>query len=298
MPGSTPSAAPAAPGPDISDAVRAALSGKGMGDENFPVASVLLARRHRPVVVAYYRFARTADDVADSEVLGADVKVAALDVMQAVLEGREDSALSPDAAALRPLLLERGVPLSVASDLLIAFRDDARGLTCRTWDDLTAYCEHSANPVGRFLLRLHGAPAEADGPSDALCTALQILNHLQDLREDWLRLRRLYLPLDWIEAAGGTPDDLARVPTPDLFRPLILDALDRTDVLLAEADRLPGRIGDRGLTMQARMVIDLACRLSARLRADAPETDETKASRADWAAAALRALWSGMGGRP
>ncbi|WP_404378425.1 squalene/phytoene synthase family protein [Caenispirillum salinarum] len=298
MSGSTASAPDAAPATEITEAVRAALSGKGMGDENFPVASALLARRHRPVVAAYYRFARTADDVADSETLTPDVKVAALDVMQAVLEGREDPALSPEAATLRPMLHERCVPLRVASDLLIAFRDDSRGLTCRTWSDLIAYCENSANPVGRFLLRLHGAPDAADRPSDALCTALQILNHLQDLREDWTRLHRLYLPLEWIESAGGHAEDLARIPTPDLFRPLILEALDRTDALIAEADRLPGHIGERGLTMQARMVVELARRLSTRLRPDAPETEDTKASRIDWAAAALRGAWSGLGGRP
>lgn len=153
-----------APATETSDAVKVALSGKGMKDENFPVASFMLARRHRPVVVAYYRFARTADDVADSGVLPPDVKVAALDIMQAVLEGREDPALSPEAAALRRDLLERGIPLHLASDLLTAFRTDSRGLRCRTWDDLLAYCTYSANPVGRFLLRLHGARSRLTVP--------------------------------------------------------------------------------------------------------------------------------------
>lgn len=297
MSGSTASAPVRASVTPPTEAVRAALSGKDMGDENFPVASVLLARRFRPVVAAYYRFARTADDVADTETLAPDVKIAALDVMQAVLEDRADPGLSPEAAALRPLLLTHDVPLTTASDLLVAFRADAHGRTCDTWDDLLAYCAHSANPVGRFLLRLHDTPAPADRASDALCSALQILNHLQDLRQDWTRLRRLYLPRDWITAAGGRAEDLARAPTPALFRPLILDALDRTDALLMEAERLPGLIRDRGLTMQCRMVVELAKHLSRRLRAHAPETAETKASRSDWALAASRALWSGLGGR-
>ncbi|SOD93997.1 squalene/phytoene synthase family protein [Caenispirillum bisanense] len=282
----SPTAAPAA----------APRSGKGMGDENFPVASRLLAARHRPVVVAYYRFARTADDIADAEAVAPDAKVAALDTMAAVLAGEADPRLSAEAAALRPLLLDRGIPLAVASDLLIAFRADSRGEICRTWQDLLDYCVHSANPVGRFLLRLHGAPAAADRPSDALCSALQILNHLQDMREDWLRLRRLYLPLAWIEAAGATPEDMARGPMPEPFRGPILAALDRTDALLAEARPLPGLAGDRGLAMQARMVIDLAERLSRRLRAAAPETAGVKAGRLDWAAAALAGLWAGIGG--
>lgn len=273
-------------------------SGKDMNTENFPVASLMLSARLRPVVVAYYRFARTADDVADTPTLTTEGKIAVLDRMQAVLEGREDPEGSVEAAALRLLLRAHDVPLTVASDLLIAFRADARNETCRTWADLMAYCANSANPVGRFLLRLHEAPAAADGPSDALCTALQVLNHLQDLREDWTELKRLYLPLDWIEAAGLTADDLVRAPTPAAFRGPILEALDRTDAMIAEAQPLPGLAGARGLRMQSRMVVELAARLSRRLRADAPETAATKASRGDWAAAALRGVWSGVGGRP
>lgn len=275
-----------------------ARSGKDMDGENFPVASRMLAAHLRPAVVAYYRFARTADDVADSAELQAAAKVAELDRMQAVLEGRGDPAESPEAAALRPLLLHHGVPLTVASDLLVAFRDDARGEICRTWGNLMAYCANSANPVGRFLLRLHGAPPEADGPSDALCSALQVLNHLQDLREDRIALGRLYLPLEWIEAAGASADDLRIAPTPAALQGPILQALDRTDDLIAQAQALPGLVGARGLRMQSRMVVDLAARLSRRLRADAPETAATRASRADWAAAGLRGLWSGLGGRP
>lgn len=272
-------------------------SGKGMDDENFPVASRLLAARHRPVVAAYYRFARTADDIADANTLTVEAKLGALDAMQAVLEAEAPDEFSPEAAALRPLLRERDLPLTVASDLLIAFRADSRGEMCRNWQDLLDYCTYSANPVGRFLLRLHGAPAEADGPSDALCSALQILNHLQDLREDWIRLRRLYLPLEWIEAAGASPEDMVESPMPPPFRGPILAALDRTDALIAEARMLPPLVGDRGLTMQSRMVVDLAERLSRRLRAAAPETAGVKASRLDWIAAAMTGVAAGIGGR-
>lgn len=273
-------------------------SGKGIADENFPVASRLLAARHRPVVAAYYRFARTADDIADAATLTVDAKLGALDVMQAVLEGEADPAFSAEAAALRPLLLERGVPLEVATDLLVAFRADSRGEICHSWDDLLGYCVHSANPVGRFLLRLHRAPPAADGPSDALCTALQILNHLQDLREDWIVLRRLYLPLEWIEAAGAAPEDMVHSPMPEAFRGPILEALDRTDHLIAQARPLPGLIGERGLTMQSRMVVDLAERLSRRLRRAAPETAGIKATSTDWLHAALKGIAAGFGGRP
>ncbi len=269
-------------------------SGKGMTDENFPVAGRLLAPHHRPVVAAYYRFARTADDIADDPALPAVRKLALLDRLEAVLTGAAPAALAPPAAALRPLLVEAAVPLTTASDLLVAFRADAVNTACRTWDDLMAYCRHSAAPVGRFLLRLHGAPAAAEAPSDALCAALQVLNHLQDLRADWTGLGRLYLPLD----GRAEPADLGRVPTPEHLRGPILAALERTEELFAQAAPLPRLAGDRRLAMQSAMVLHLARRLAGRLRAAAPHTAGIKASRRDWLVAAMMGMAVGVGMRP
>ncbi|GAA0590529.1 squalene/phytoene synthase family protein [Caenispirillum bisanense] len=269
-------------------------SGKGMADENFPVAGLLLAARHRPVVAAYYRFARTADDIADDPALPTDRKLALLDRLEAVLSGEAPAAAAPPAAALRPLLLDRGVPLTVAADLLVAFRADARNTPCETWDELMAYCRHSAAPVGRFLLRLHGAPAAADSPADALCAALQVLNHLQDLRADWTRLGRRYLPLEDM----AEPADLGRTPAPERLRAPILAALERTRDLLAAAAPLPVLAGDRRLAMQSAMVLHLAHRLAARLTAAAPHTEGVRAARHHWLTAALAGLAAGAGVRP
>ena len=158
-------------------------SGKGRGDENFPVGSVLIARRLRPHVFAYYDFVRAADDVSDSPDLAPDEKIRRLDLMEAALLG-DARAHSTSAGPLRRSFGETGLDPSLATDLLRAFRQDAHVLRTPDWAALLSYCRYSANPVGRFLLSLHDEGEDTFGPSDALCTSLQILNHLQDCADD------------------------------------------------------------------------------------------------------------------
>src|SRR6185437_15662405 len=168
-------------------------SGKGRGGENFPVGSWLIRRDLRAHVHAFYRFARNADDIADNPALTADDKLRRLDRMADILDGApgEDA---PSAAAMRASLVETGVTAQHCHDILYAFRLDATKLRYRDWNDLMAYCRYSAAPVGRQLLDLHGEKRTTWPPSDALCSALQVLNHLQDCGEDYRALDRVYLP--------------------------------------------------------------------------------------------------------
>ncbi|MEM7211702.1 MAG: squalene/phytoene synthase family protein, partial [Pseudomonadota bacterium] len=129
-----------------------APSGKGAGDENFPVASRLIAPELRPHVMRFYDFARAADDVADSEVLSSEEKLARLDRFEAGLDG--DASVTKG-IALRDSLAECGVTDRHARDLLDAFRQDAVKHRYANWDELIGYCELSANPVGRYLMDLH-----------------------------------------------------------------------------------------------------------------------------------------------
>jgi phytoene/squalene synthetase len=135
-------------------------SGKGRGDENFPVGSFLIRRDLRVHVHAFYRFARNADDIADNPDLSADDKIRRLDRMAAVLDGAagEDS---PAAVAMRRSLAATGVTAQHCHDVLRAFRLDATKLRYRDWDDLMEYCRYSASPVGRQLLDLHGERRDA-----------------------------------------------------------------------------------------------------------------------------------------
>jgi squalene synthase HpnC len=254
------------------------------------VGSLLIRRDLRAVVAAFYRVARGADDVADDPRMAPEEKLLHLDLFEAGLDG--DPAGAPAARALAAL--GRPDPVRHARQLLRAFRRDARNEACRSWGDLLGYCEDSANPVGRFLLDLHGEARAAWPHADALCTALQVLNHLQDLKADHLALGRHYLPLDWLEEEGLGVDDLARDRMAPGLRRAADRALDRCDALLAEAAPLPGALRSRRLAGEAATILWLAQRLSARLRRGDPLAGRIAPSRADFARAGLGGLLTAL----
>src|SRR5262249_32585933 len=179
-------------------------SGKGHRDENFPVASFLIHPRHRSPILAFYRFARAADDVADNATAASEVKLVLLDEMRRTLTGEAETAR--EALALREIQCERGLTSQHGLDLLDAFSLDVTKLRYRDWDDLIDYCRLSAMPVGRFVLDVHGESRSTWPASDALCAALQVINHLQDCAKDYRALNRVYIPLDRFAAAGIGPD--------------------------------------------------------------------------------------------
>ncbi len=264
-------------------------SGKGAGDENFPVGSWLLPARLRPHVATYYRFARAIDDIADNPELAPDDKVARLDRFEKAVTGAEtgDPALET-AYRMRASLAETGITAKHCVDLVTAFKQDATKLRYADWADLLGYCEYSANPVGRYLLDLHGEDADGYPYSDALCSALQVLNHLQDCRDDYRTLDRVYLPLDWMDAEGidVTALDAAR-GSPGLRR--VLDnCLDGVDELMAAARQLPSHLKNRYLAMESAIIVRLAGRLTALLRAGDPVAGRVALSRLDFASCGLR----------
>ena len=245
-------------------------SGKGSGDENFPVASRLIAPGLRRHVMAYYAFARAADDIADNPDLAPEDKIDRLDRLDAALRGEAGGEVVPVADRLRASLLETGVPLACGLDLLTAFKQDAVKTRYADWQELLGYCVNSANPVGRFLLDLHGEPAAARPLSDALCTALQILNHLQDLADDYRRLDRVYLPESWLAAEGLGVQALAADRMDPRLRRVIDRALDRVGELLPAASALPAQLNDRRMAMEAGAIAAIARALHARLRRQDP----------------------------
>lgn len=260
-------------------------------DENFPVGSLLIRHDLRGVVAAFYGFARAADDVADDPSLGAGDKLRHLARFEAGLDS--DPRGAPEGLALAAL--PRPEPAGHARQLLSAFRRDVRGEACESWADLLAYCEDSANPVGRFLLDLHGESRAAWPLADRLCTALQILNHLQDLKADHLRLGRHYLPTLWVAAEGATLADLgAPVLSPPLRR-AVDQALDRCDALLEGARELPGVLASRRLAGESATILSLARGLARRLRREDPLAARVRPSRMDFASAGLLGLWTALG---
>ncbi|HLN22706.1 MAG TPA: squalene synthase HpnC [Patescibacteria group bacterium] len=249
-------------------------SGKHRGSENFPVGSWLIAKPLRRHVHAFYHFARTADDIADACDLPAEEKLRRLDRMAAVLDGHpgEDAP----AAAMRASLSDSGLTAVHCHDLLAAFRHDVTTPRTANWDALMAYCRLSAAPVGRYLLDLHGESRDGWPESDALCAALQVINHLQDCADDLRQMDRVYVPLDWLAAEGlGVDALLARRADAPLRR--VLDRMiEATAPLVASAQILPACLRDRGLRTEAAVIAALAARLLDQLARRDPLAERVK----------------------
>ncbi|MFM7610518.1 MAG: squalene/phytoene synthase family protein, partial [Alphaproteobacteria bacterium] len=228
------------------------------GSENFPVASRLLAPEIRPKVLGFYRFVRAADDIADDPALTAEEKLRRLAALEAALD--DPANQEPAATALH----RAGSGTDEARLMLSAFRQDAVQARYADWAGLEDYCARSANPVGRMLLRLHHeTKSEAIAAADALCTALQILNHIQDLVPDRRDIGRVYLPEAWMELAGGE----ARFfdPANTEARRAVLDAaLDQVEERLDAAAALPRLIAAKRLARESSVTIALARRLLAK----------------------------------
>jgi len=267
-------------------------SGKGRGDENFPVGSFLIRKDLRPHVHAFYRFARNADDVADNPALSADDKVRRLDRMGEILDGAPGDD-SPAASAMRLSIAATGTTVQHCHDVLRAFRLDATKLRYKDWDDLMEYCRYSASPVGRQLLDLHGESRDTWPASDALCSALQVLNHLQDCGDDYRNLDRVYLPLALMGEAGVTVEELAAGPASTGMRRVIDSLLDSTDRLIAAAGALPGGVKARGLRWEAATIVGLARRLSRRLRRGDPLATRVALNKGDFAASLVTGIVRG-----
>jgi hydroxysqualene synthase len=238
-----------------------ARSGKGHRDENFPVASRLIHPRHRAPILAFYEFVRTADDIADHATLTPPEKLALMDRLEATLLGRNDD--DPVAVALRSQLAARQLTPRHAQDLLTAFRMDVTKLRYRDWDDLIGYCTYSAMPVGRFVLDVHGESRALWPANDALCAALQIINHLQDCGKDYRNLDRVYIPLDVLATTGARVEELdagsASAPLLDSVHRLAR----RTGDLLRESRPFSAGIEDARLALEVAVIQTFAERLAA-----------------------------------
>jgi hydroxysqualene synthase len=256
-----------APGGGRSDA-HALRSGKGHRDENFPVASFLIHPRYRDAILAFYNFVRTADDIADHASLPPEEKLRLLDRLEAGLLGNNDD----DAAAvrLRSALAERALSPRHAQDLLAAFKLDVTKLRYRDWDDLIGYCSLSAMPVGRFVLDVHGESRSTWPANDALCAALQIINHLQDCKDDYRNLDRVYVPLDLLAAHGVSVEALAAERASPQLLAVLHGLAERTERLLCKSDVFALLINDRRLGLEVSVINTLAHRLTRLLMARDP----------------------------
>ncbi|MFQ3456423.1 MULTISPECIES: squalene synthase HpnC [Bradyrhizobium] len=254
-------------------------SGKTHRDENFPVASWIIHPRHRALILAFYNFVRTADDIADHATLPAEEKLRYLDLMEAELLGNGDT--QKEAVNLRRAFAERGMPPRHALDVLVAFRLDVTKLRYENWDDVIDYCRYSAMPVGRFMLDVHGEDTSTWAASDALCAGLQINNHLQDCGKDYRNLNRVYLPRDALAAAGATVEMLGEAKS----QPALLECLQalavRTEALLDQSKSLAAEVKDFRLGLEISVIQAFADKIVNMLKVRDPLSERVHLSKVE-----------------
>jgi hydroxysqualene synthase len=270
-------------------------SGKGHRDENFPVASVLIAPRHRPAILAFYRFVRTADDVADHPAAPPEEKLRLLEGMRLTLMGASD--VSPEGVALRKVLAERELSTDHAADLLEAFRRDVTKLRYADWNELIDYCRYSAMPVGRYVLDVHGENRGAWPLNDALCAALQIINHLQDCAKDFRSLNRVYIPTDVMMEQGVSPDALSAPRAAPGLRAVIVTLARRNAGLLGQSVAFASHIRDPRLSLEVSVIQRLAEDLNNRLLTRDPLCERVHHRKRELPALLLSALVRFLGTR-
>lgn len=234
--------------------------------ENFPVASILLPANLRPAVEAIYAFARSADDIADEGHAHPEERLAALDAYARELDRIEKNE-TVDSAIFGPLARTiRDYKLSIQPmrDLLSAFRQDVTTTRYATYHDLLDYCRRSANPVGALMLALYKADNDRNlKDSDAICTALQLINFWQDVAIDWKK-SRIYIPQDDMAHFGVTETDIDHGNTSTAWKELMRHEVALTRALMLAgaplALRLPGRIG-----WELRLVVQGGLRILERI---------------------------------
>jgi squalene synthase HpnC len=267
-------------------------SGKTDRDENFPVASWIIHPRHRALILAFYNFVRTADDIADHALLDAPAKLALLDELEADLLGQGDG--QAEAVVLREALQMREMPPRHALDVLTAFRMDVTKLRYADWDELIHYCSFSAMPVGRFMLDVHGESKATWPASDALCAALQINNHLQDCGNDYRDLDRVYIPQDTLDRHGASVEDLKQAKASPALLACIRELVAKTETLMHESETLTVHIADVRLGCDVAVIETFAWQILKMLKVRDPLSEKVHLSKASMAGYALAGIAGGL----
>jgi hydroxysqualene synthase len=270
-------------------------SGKTHRDENFPVASWIIHPRHRGLILAFYNFVRTADDIADHVSLGESDKLRFLDLLETELVGKGDT--QPEALRLRQALAERSMPPRHALDVLIAFRMDVTKLRYENWDEVIHYCRYSAMPVGRFMLDVHGESTSTWAASDALCAGLQINNHLQDCGKDYRNLDRVYLPRDALENAGASVEALGQQRASPQLLQCLHSLAARTQTLLDQSKSLSTEVKDFRLGLEISVIQAFAEKIVSLLKARDPLSERVHLGPLELLAYSLTGMASEMGRR-
>jgi len=251
--------------------------------ENFPVASRLLPNRLRDPVSAIYAFARTADDIADEGDVSPELRLHRLNEMEMALDavetGRTNTA--PLFQALTDTIERYHLPVDLFRDLLSAFRQDVRKKRYTDFGELKDYCRRSANPVGRLVLYLMGQVSEDKlQMSDAVCSALQLINFVQDIDRDYREKHRIYIPLDEMQRFAVSEEDIGQRRNSPHVKQLIHFQIQRAAELLRSGIPLGRQTGGR-FGLELRAVILGGSRILEKLRKQDDPFDRPRLNASD-----------------
>ena len=229
---------------------------KNHKQENFPVGSWLLSKKLRPQILIFYKFARAADDIADSPNLTSKEKIKRLNLFKKAIENNKIKIQK--AQNLKKICLQNKIKINYALNLLKAFKQDAVKKRYKNWSELINYCKYSAVPVGRFVIDLHKERKLSYKYSDPLCTALQILNHVQDCKDDYNKINRVYLPSTFLKKYNVKLQQLKKSHTEKNLRLAINDILSHTEKLIKQADKFKKIMKNNKLSKETTFILEIA----------------------------------------
>ena len=229
---------------------------KNHKQENFPVGSWLLSKKIRSKILIFYKFARAADDIADSPNLTPTEKIKRLNLFKKAIESNKIKISK--AEDLRKICIKNKIRINHALNLLKAFKQDAVKKRYKNWSELIRYCKFSAVPVGRFVIDLHKERKTSYKYSDPLCIALQILNHIQDCKEDYNKIGRVYLPLTFLKKYNVKLEQLKKNYTEQNLRLAINEILFHTEKLINEADKFKKIMKNNKLSKETTFILEIA----------------------------------------
>lgn len=265
---------------------------KNKNQENFPVGMMIFGKDKRQIVSDYYKFARYADDIADNPDIKPQNKVNKLYQLEDIFLKNKDykGQKLKFAVKLREEFNKFQLSTSLATDLLIAFRKDSMGFEYQTWGQLVDYCKYSAAPVGRFMLAIHNENPSTYLPAASLCVALQIVNHIQDIKYDTQVLKRVYLPAEMMKRYNVTPDDLLKDKSSLGLKKLIEKIMNLTKGLIKEGSILPSIIRSKNLRTEVCIILSLTNIMIKKILKGDVLAKNIRLSKWDW----LKAVISGI----
>lgn len=257
--------------------------------ENFPVASGLLPRRLRDPIAAIYAFARSADDIADEGDISRQLRLHRLREMETALDAVEAGGAdnTPLFQALADTITRYRLPVDLFRDLLSAFRQDVSKTRYADFDELMDYCSRSANPVGRLMLYLTGQVSDSRFVmADDVCSALQLINFVQDIDRDYRKNHRIYIPQAELQYYAVSEDDIKHRRNSAGFRQLMNFQIQRAAALLDSGSPLGSQSRGR-FGLELRAIILGGSRILEKLRQQDDLFNQPRLNARDW----MRIIW-------